>query len=67
MGIKGLSDIRRLPRAGKFHLGEKAISDKTGKEYSRALDYYLSERRVEPANSSANSTLLEASRKVRHG
>jgi hypothetical protein len=40
MPIKGLSDIRRLPRAGKIHLGDKTISEKTGKEYPRALDYF---------------------------
>lgn len=40
MPIKGISDIRRLPRAGKIHLGDKAISEKTGKEYPRALDYF---------------------------
>lgn len=41
MPIKGLSEIRRFPRAGKIHLGEKAISQKTGQEYPRAVDYFV--------------------------
>ena len=39
--IKGISDIRRFPRAGKIHLGEKRISDKTGKQYPAAVDYFV--------------------------
>ncbi|MFA5383964.1 MAG: hypothetical protein WC364_04770 [Eubacteriales bacterium] len=41
MAIKGVSDIRRLPRLGKIRLGEKGVSQKTGKEYPKALDYFL--------------------------
>jgi hypothetical protein len=41
MAIKGLSDIRRLPRAGKFHLGEKRISQKSGAPYPAAVDYLI--------------------------
>jgi hypothetical protein len=40
MAIKGVSDIRRFPRAGKIHLGIKATNDK-GKEYPRAVDYFV--------------------------
>jgi len=39
--IKGISDIRRFPRAGKIHLGERRISDKTGREYPAAVDYFV--------------------------
>lgn len=38
--IKGVSDIRRFPRAGKIHLGVKATNQK-GKEYPRAVDYFV--------------------------
>ena len=41
MAIKGVSDIRRLPRLGKIRLGEKEVSQRTGKEYPKALDYFL--------------------------
>jgi len=40
MPIKGLSDRLRLVRRGKIRLGEKQISEKTGKEYPVALDYF---------------------------
>lgn len=39
--IKGISDIRRFPRAGKIHLGEKRLSEKTGREYPTAVDYFV--------------------------
>ena len=38
--IKGVSDIRRLPRLGKIRLGEKALA-KSGKEYPVAVDYFV--------------------------
>jgi len=41
MPVKGLTDVLRLPRRGKIHLGEKKISEKTGKEYPIALDYFV--------------------------
>lgn len=41
MPIKGVSDVRRLPRLGKIRLGEKQISDRTGREYPQKLDYFL--------------------------
>ena len=40
MAIKGVSDIRRLPRLGKIRLGEKALSAK-GTEYPKAVDYFV--------------------------
>ena len=39
MPIKGLSENRRLPRLGKIHLGIKV--QKGGKEYPRAVDYFV--------------------------
>lgn len=40
MPIKGLTERTRLPRLGKIHLGEKVINA-TGKEYPRAVDYFV--------------------------
>ena len=42
MPIKNLSDVRRLPRLGKIRLGGKDVSEKSGKEYPKALDYFSS-------------------------
>jgi len=39
-GIKGLTDTIRIPRAGRIRLGEKDVSQKTGREYPRALDHF---------------------------
>lgn len=39
--IHGVSDRRRLPRAGKIRLGEKAISEKTGVSYPKPVDYFV--------------------------
>ncbi|NPV54543.1 MAG: hypothetical protein HPY71_13680 [Firmicutes bacterium] len=39
--IHGVSDRRRLPRAGKIRLGEKTLSQKTGALYPRAVDYFV--------------------------
>lgn len=41
MPIVGLSDERRLPRAGKIHLGVKKESAKTKKLYPDAVDYFV--------------------------
>lgn len=41
MPIKGISDVRRLPRIGKVRLGVKAISKKTKREYPKAVDYFV--------------------------
>jgi hypothetical protein len=40
VAIKGVSDIRRLPRLGKIRLGEKALAQ-SGKEYPKAVDYFV--------------------------
>lgn len=40
MPIKGFSEVRRPPRLGKIALGEKGISEKTGKEYPKEIDYF---------------------------
>ncbi|MDD5394904.1 MAG: hypothetical protein PHE17_17950 [Thiothrix sp.] len=39
MPIKGLSEVRRLPRLGKIRLGEKRVTA-GGKEYPAELDYF---------------------------
>jgi hypothetical protein len=38
--IKGLSDVRRLPRIGKIRLGIKTQNDK-GTPYPKAVDYFV--------------------------
>ena len=40
MSIIGLSEKLRLPRKDKIRLGEKKVSEKTGKEFPSALDYF---------------------------
>lgn len=40
MAIKGLSDVRRLPRLGKIRLGIKKKTDK-GIEYPAEVDYFI--------------------------
>lgn len=37
--IKGISEVRRLPRLGVIRLGEKVVAQ-SGKSYPRALDYF---------------------------
>ena len=41
MAIKGISEVRRLPRLGKIRLGIKKVSEKTGKEYPAEVDYFI--------------------------
>lgn len=41
MAIKGLSDIRRLPRIGKIRLGVKETHQRTNNPYPRAVDYFV--------------------------
>lgn len=41
MPIKNLSNIRRLPRLGKIHLGVKKVSEKSDKEYPSEVDYFV--------------------------
>ncbi len=40
MAIKGLSEIRRLPRLGKIRLGIKKVAA-SGKEYPAEVDYFI--------------------------
>jgi hypothetical protein len=39
--IQGLSEIRRMPRIGKLRLGVKETSSRTGKQYPKAVDYFV--------------------------
>lgn len=39
--IKGISDVRRLPRLGKIRLGIMEKSARTGNEFPRATDYFV--------------------------
>jgi hypothetical protein len=39
--IKGVSEIVRIPRLGKIHLGIKTKSEKKGSEYPKATDYFV--------------------------
>jgi len=41
MPIKDLKGTARIPRLGKIHLGERKLSEKTGKEYPVAVDYFV--------------------------
>jgi len=40
MAIKGLSEVRRLPRLGKIRLGIKKVAA-SGKEYPSEVDYFI--------------------------
>lgn len=39
--IKGVSEIRRMPRLGKIRLGIKRVSDRTQNPYPVATDYFV--------------------------
>ena len=41
MSIKGISEVRRLPRLGKIRLGIKETSQKSGNLYPKAVDYFV--------------------------
>lgn len=41
MPIKGISDVRRMPRVGKVRLGIKDVSLNTHNEYPKAVDYFV--------------------------
>lgn len=56
--IKNLSDIRRLSRVGKIHLGVKATA-RSGSEYPKAVDYF-----VVKADESTPESAAEAFKKV---
>ena len=62
MAIKGLSDVRRLPRLGKIRLGIKKVSPKTGKDYPVEVDYFI----LDPQTPSEleNEKLIEEFRKL---
>lgn len=47
MPIEGLSEIVRIPRLGKIHLGIKAKSQDKGVEYPKATDYFVVPDEVE--------------------
>lgn len=47
MPIEGLSDIVRLPRLGKIHLGVKEVHPKTHNPYPRATDYFVCPKEVQ--------------------
>lgn len=47
MPIKGLSDIRRIPRDSKIKIGEKR-KNANGKEYPVALDYFKFDESIQP-------------------
>lgn len=48
-GIKGVSEVRRLPRLGKIRLGVKKLS-KGGKEYPSEVDYFVCPDEVKAAH-----------------
>lgn len=57
MPIKGLTERRRMPRIGKFHLGIKVTKNKKGEDcapYPRATDYF-----VYPEEGSAGFELID--------
>jgi hypothetical protein len=41
LAIKGISDVRRMPRLGKIRLGVRETSRRTGGEFPRAVDYFV--------------------------
>ena len=45
MAIKGVSEVRRLPRCGKIRLGIKKKT-KEGVEYPAEVDYFILDRQV---------------------
>ena len=53
MPIKELSDIRRLPRIGKIHLGIWKTSERTNKEYPTATDYFVVHSNTETTSAEA--------------
>jgi hypothetical protein len=47
MAIKGLTEVRRLPRVGKIHLGVKRVSPRTGHDYPVATPFFVVPPEVE--------------------
>jgi hypothetical protein len=48
MPIKGISEVRRLPRLGKIRLGIKVQGDKKN-PYPRAVDYFVVPAEIQPS------------------
>ena len=48
MPIKGVSEVRRLPRLGKIRLGIKVQGDKKN-PYPRAVDYFVVPEEIQPS------------------
>lgn len=61
MAIKGLSDIRRLPRLGKIRLGIKKKTE-AGKEYPAEVDHFIIA--PETASELENKRIIEESVKL---
>lgn len=59
MPIKGRSDVVRIPRIGKIHLGVKQTSAKSGHAYPTAVDFF-----VVKADDSTSETAAAAFRSV---
>ncbi|MCF8568432.1 hypothetical protein LLE49_27315 [Alicyclobacillus tolerans] len=55
MPIKGRSDVVRIPRIGKIHLGVKQKSERSGNEYPTAVDHF-----VVKVDESTNQKAVEA-------
>lgn len=51
MPIKGHSDIRRIPRIGKIHLGTRQMSQRSGNTYPVACDHFV----VKPDDSTSEA------------
>lgn len=58
MPIHGLTDKRRWSRAGKIRIGEKAKSERTGKEYPKKLDHFIFDP-VEPVDPNIHKMLID--------
>lgn len=55
MPIKGLSERRRFSRGGKIRLGQKAVSQRTGREYPEKSDHYI----FDPEDASLTTKFIE--------
>jgi hypothetical protein len=47
MAIKGLTEVKRMPRQGKIRLGIKKVSPRTKGEYPVATDYFVCPQEVQ--------------------
>lgn len=55
MPIKGHSDIRRIPRIGKIHLGMQQTSHKSGNAYPVACDHFVVKADESTSEAAANA------------